>query len=231
VLRLPYGLTALACHDNAPHVQDIFGSSSPSDLLLERKPSVLFVDHWRGIGLIWLYLKMKTNLLDGEKKRFLHVAPEPCISSLVRRHRYIDYFTADLCEGSAMVQMDIASLPFHTGAFNAIYCSHVLEHVPEDRKAIAELCRVLKPDGWAILQVPIVGDVAFEDPTATTPERRTKLFGQHDHVRRYGKDFKCRLEASGFTVSVDGFARQFSDREQKRWGLKRDEDIYFCRKS
>ena len=129
-----------------------------------------------------------------------------------------------------MVRMDISDIQYPDNTFDVIYCSHVLEHVPDDKKALREFWRVLKIDGWAILQVPITSDVTFEDPTVTSPEERERLFGQHDHVRRYGPDYRDRLVDVGFSLTVDGFVRQLDERTINRYGLMRSEDVYFCRK-
>src|SRR5262249_12426105 len=78
---------------------------------------------------------------------------------------------------------------------------HVLEHVPDDRRAMREFYRVLKPGGWAILLVPITVERTFEDPAVVDPAERLRLFGQEDHVRRYGPDYGDRLSEAGFAVS------------------------------
>ena len=130
-----------------------------------------------------------------------------------------------------MVRLDICDIPCGENTFDVIYCSHVLEHVTDDRKALREFRRVLKNGGWAILQVPITSDVTFEDATVTDPSERERLFGQHDHVRRYGPDYRDRLIEAGFSVTVDGFARELDDSTASRYGLMRSEDVYFCRKA
>jgi SAM-dependent methyltransferase len=160
----------------------------------------------------------------------LHLAPETQLSRLFEKASGIDYVSADLDSPEAMVKMDIMNIHYPNGIFDVIYCSHVLEHVVDDRKAMGELFRVLKAGGWAILQVPIFVGPTFEDPTVTAPEERERLFGQHDHVRRYGMDYKDRLAEAGFSVSVDGFVRELDDRAAARFGLMRSEDIYLCRK-
>jgi SAM-dependent methyltransferase len=175
-------------------------------------------------------LTEKTDLFDGNRKKMLHVAAEPQLSRLFQKVAYIDYLSADLSAANAMVQMDITDIHYADNIFDVIYCSHVLEHVPNDRKAMREFRRILKPNGWAILQVPIRADITLEDPTVLTPEARERLFGQFDHVRQYGSDYKDRLIDAGFTVLVDRFVRELDDRAIRRFGLKRSEDIYFCRK-
>ena len=127
--------------------------------------------------------------------------------------------------------MNLTSLPFSDGAFDAIYCSHVLEHVEDDRAAIRELRRVCAKNAWAILQVPITADETFEDPAITDPEQRFKVFGQHDHVRRYGPDYVDRLAAGGFDTETI-FAREFlSPEECSRMAIKEDLMLFFCRPS
>lgn len=180
--------------------------------------------------LVWLYMKHKTDLLDGRSKKMLHVAPEKQLARLFKAQSHIDYLSADLVSPNAMVRMDITDIRYPENAFDVIYCSHVLEHVPEDRKAIREFYRVLKASGWAILQVPITADATFEDPTVTNPKERERLFGQHDHVRRYGPDYLDRLVEAGFSVTVDRLARHMNEHTVKRFGLMPSEDVYLCRK-
>jgi SAM-dependent methyltransferase len=161
---------------------------------------------------MWLYLTQKTNLFDGKQKKMLHVAPEPELSRLIQKAAYIDYLSADLFAPDimvkVMVKMDITDIQYPDNTFDVIYCSHVLEHVPDDRKAIREFFRVLKDGGWAIVQVPIIADTTFEDLTVINPKERERLFGQFDHVRRYGPDYKDRLTEAGFSVTVDPFVRE-----------------------
>jgi predicted SAM-dependent methyltransferase len=180
--------------------------------------------------LMYLYLTQKTDLFNGRRKKMLHVAPERELSRWFQKTEYIDYLSADLSSSHAMVRMDISDIQYVDNTFDVIYCSHVLEHVPDDRKALREFWRVLKIGGWAILQVPITSDVTFEDPTVTSPAERERLFGQHDHVRRYGPDYRNRLVEAGFSVTVDGFARELDDKTATRYGLRRSEDVFVCRK-
>jgi len=178
--------------------------------------------------LMWLYLTQRTDLLDGRPKKMLHMAPERPLARQLARQKNLDYISGDLDPTKAMVVMDITSLDCADETFDVIYCSHVLEHVPEDRAALKELYRVLRPGGWAILQVPIKGEVTQEDPTVTSPEERTRLYGQADHVRQYGSDYKDRLVEAGFNVSVEPFVETLPEAEIVRMGLSRHERIHFC---
>lgn len=179
--------------------------------------------------MIWLYLKQETNLLSSEPKKMLHVAPEECLMEKFAQLSHIDYLTADLIN-PAMVKMDLTDIQYPENSFDIIYCSHVLEHIPDDLKAMSELARVLDPNGWAILQVPIDRDETFEDPSVIDPLERERLFGQKDHVRSYGRDYQQRLEQSGFKVKVIPYVDQFDDLEQKKYGLNiKKDDIFLCK--
>ena len=181
--------------------------------------------------LAWCYLEKMTGLFDGREKRMLHVAPEPCLEKPLHRRVGAGYLTADLLNPHAMVKMDITDIQYPDEAFDAIYCSHVLEHVSDDRAALREMRRVMKPRGWALILVPITADTTYEDPSITDPEDRLRVFGQEDHVRRYGPDFQGRLEEAGFGLDVVR-ATDFLDQEScERMGLDVTEELFFCAKS
>jgi SAM-dependent methyltransferase len=159
--------------------------------------------------LLWKYLKEKTNFFDNTKKRVLHFAPEKIFYDIFSCKKTIEYVPCDLFPefynytGNVKVaKIDIINISFSDNFFDIILCNHVLEHIPDDRLAMSELYRVLKKGGWAILQVPIdySRDTTYEDFTITKPEDREKAFGQNDHVRWYGKDYKDRLKSVGFEV-------------------------------
>ena len=187
--------------------------------------------------LLYLYLVNDTDVFD-DHVRLLHVAPERNLSKEFSRHRNIDYLTADLNPnagtGKVMVKMDITDIQYGDDSFDAVVCSHVLEHVSDDRKAISEFYRTLKPGGWAILQVPLSLSLnsTVEDPAITTREGREKAFGQADHVRLYGKDYKDRLEEVGFTVEEFKWTKS-SERyggPANRYGLNENEIVYCASK-
>lgn len=179
---------------------------------------------------LWLYLENRTNLLSDEL-RVLHFAPEPVLEKLLRPRPNLDYVSTDLDRARALVKADITDLPFADDSFDVILCSHVLEHVLDDRKAMRELHRVLRPSGWAIVVVPISSrrPATFEDPAIVTPPARERAFGQADHVRVYGRDFKARLEEAGFAVSVEDYARELGDAGARRYGLRpRKPNLHLC---
>jgi SAM-dependent methyltransferase len=181
--------------------------------------------------LLWLYFINETDLFDPPRKKMLHIAPEECFSERLKKNRNIDYLTADI-SNRAMVKMDIMDIGYPDGAFDVIYCCHVLEHVEDDRKAMRELARVLKPGGWAVLQVPLEAVRTFEDPAVTDPLERERLFGQSDHVRVYGPDYKERLEESGFKVTVVDYYNRFDEATLGKFALRYErDDIYLCRLS
>jgi len=182
--------------------------------------------------LIYLYLRNKKDYLFCKNLKLLHVAPEGNLQRVLMAKPNIEYLSADLSSPLATVQMDITDIKYEDNSFDVVICNHVLEHIPDDRKAMAELYRVLKPGGWAILQVPISLslDQTFEDPLVTTPEEREKVFGQSDHVRIYAKDYTDRLEEVGFSVEVYSFAGEFGESAIRKYGLLKDENIYIFSK-
>jgi SAM-dependent methyltransferase len=179
--------------------------------------------------LIWLYLQQKTNFFQ-QKLKVLHIAPEHCFMKPFEAQHGEGYITADIESPLAKVKMDIHEIPFGENHFDVVLCNHVLEHVKDDIKAMSEIKRVLKPGGWAILQVPFfspVPDVTFEDNSITDPREREKIFGQDDHVRMFGKDYSKRIQRSGLKAEENDFAFSQSD----RYGLQKAEIIYLGRKS
>ena len=147
-----------------------------------------------------------------------------------RSYSNLDYLSVDIKSGRAMKEENITNLSFPDNSFDIIFCSHVLEHIEDDRRAMGELHRVLKPGGFSLIAVPVKNNSkTFEDFSVVDPEERRKVFGQKDHVRIYGKDFKNRLEQSGFNVKVDKFAYSLSEDICNKYALVR-EDIFFCTK-
>lgn len=180
---------------------------------------------------LYLYLKQKTNIFT-HKLSVLHFAPERMLSKTLSALSNLTYVTADLNPRNVMMAMDITNLKFQINSFDVIICSHVLEHVQDDIKALAELFRVLKPNGWAIIQVPIaLGlDRTFEDPRIQTPEDRARAYGQHDHFRLYGMDYIHHLTHAGFMVETFSFTKEKGEEASRRYGLIPEEELFICRK-
>ncbi len=182
--------------------------------------------------LMWLYLKDKTNFFD-QPLKVLHIAPEQCFMDKFEALHGKDYITADIESPLAKVKMDIHEIPFEENTFDVAFCNHVMEHVDDDIKAMSEIHRVLKPGGWAIIQVPFFPPLkasTFEDFSITDPKQREKIFGQDDHVRMYGKDYPDRLSKAGFQVKEDEYVLQLGEESIKKYALPKEEIIYFCSK-
>ncbi|MCK5824448.1 MAG: methyltransferase domain-containing protein [Ichthyobacteriaceae bacterium] len=181
--------------------------------------------------LLWLYLKNETNFFT-ENKKMLHIAPEQCFVDTFRKLKNIDYTTADIESPLADVLMDVQKIPFEENTFDVIFCNHVLEHVDDDDKAMKELYRVLKPGGLGIFQVPQNVDLekTYEDSSITSPEDRTKHFGQYDHLRIYGMDYFSKLKNAGFKVNPITYANKFTPEKVKSYALVVNEILPICSK-
>ena len=181
--------------------------------------------------LLWLYLKNKTDLFTGRLK-LLHVAPEKVIQDKIKDLPNLDYLSADLDSPLAMEKMDLTEIRYAENYFDAIICNHVLEHIPDDKTAMRELYRVLRPGGWAILQVPINLDLetTYEDWNITDQYEREEAFGQKDHVRVYGQDYVKRLEDAGFRATTDWYVRERGQKWASGYSLHWNEPIFYCEK-
>lgn len=179
--------------------------------------------------LLWVSVNhlYKQGILK-KSGRLLHVAPENCIAKKLRE----DYecISVDMYGSGVQVKADITSLCFPDECFDVIICNHVLEHVPEDRKALSELYRVLKPGGWGSIQVPIDGEKTREDPSVIDPVERERLYGQSDHVRQYGEDFRERLRSAGFSVLELSREKFLEPRKIERLSIECEKRVIFIRK-
>lgn len=189
-------------------------------------PSTLSLERHR---LLWLYLQRETDFFS-KPHRLLHFAPEQAFYKRFKKMKHIEYTTTDIESPLAMVKADICALPFENDSFDTILCNHVLEHIPNDRKAMEELYRVLRPGGMAILQIPqdLNRETTFEDNSITDPKERTKIFGQYDHVRVYGKDYFDILRSIGFKVKAVDYTSQLTEEEVKRFCLAKGELLPVC---
>ena len=185
--------------------------------------------------MIYWYIINKTNILLRSQKiiRLLHIAPERNLQKILKSFSHIEYISGDLNPlMNCNIRLDIKDMNFEDNFFDVIICNHVLEHVIDDRRAMSELFRILKPEGFAILQVPILKNVqkTFEDFSITTPEDREKYFGQKDHVRIYRQDYIRRLESVGFKVDLYDVKKDLSIKEIKRLDLNQEEILYISKK-
>ena len=191
-------------------------------------PSTLSLERHR---LLWLYLKDHTGFFKRPLK-VLHFAPEQAFYKRFRRMENLDYTTTDLESPLADVKADICNLPFEENSFDFILCNHVLEHIPDDEKAMQEIYRVLRPGGTAILQIPqdLKRKKTFEDDSITDPKERAKIFGQYDHVRVYGWDFFDKLRSIGFEVEEVDLSSQMDPALIEKYRLAKGEIIPVARK-
>jgi SAM-dependent methyltransferase len=160
----------------------------------------------------------------------LHIAPEHALSIRFKKNPSLNYLSADLYNPAAMEVMDICDIGYPENYFDIILYSHVLEHVKDDKKALREFWRVLKSERQAILLVPITTEATFEDPVITNPVQREKLFGQHDHVRRYGHDFPELVKLANFDVRSVAPEDLVDPAKMDYLGLNPNDVIFYCRK-
>ncbi len=180
-----------------------------------------------------LVLERTTDFFDGSTKRVLHIAPEPVLERKFRATSGIDYLSGDLMRPNVMAKVDICNMTFEDATFHAAICSHVLEHVPDDRTAMAEFARVLEPSGYALFAFPIGTGPTIEDPTLTDRRARIRRFGQIDHLRMYGPDVVDRFTDAGFAVTTVRPADICTPDEASRFGLDAGAELvaYICHPS
>jgi SAM-dependent methyltransferase len=190
--------------------------------------------------LQFLYLTEKTDLFKPNNNlKLLHFAPEKPLYSAIAKCGNIEYTKCDLSprspdfrEISDVQKVDITNIAFDDNSFDVILCNHVLEHIEDDHAAMKELYRVLNKNGWGIFQVPIKhrSEKTYEDFSITGSRQRKKAFGQHNHVRIYGRDYTERLKNAGFTVVKDDYATSLSEADRIKYGINPREVIFLCKK-
>ncbi|MBA3746128.1 MAG: class I SAM-dependent methyltransferase [Solirubrobacterales bacterium] len=181
----------------------------------------------------WLLLQRRPELLR-DARSLLHFSPEWCLAQRLRAIPGLRYVTTDLDERqTADLRLDITAIDLPDGAFDTVLCSHVLEHVPDDARAMAQLRRITAPRGLCLVMVPLAIERAqtYEDPTVTDPADREREFLQFDHVRLYAPDIADRLRAAGFDVETADMAREVGPQEAARFGLLASDLIFLCRPS
>ena len=203
-----------------------YGYEKPRENVLS--PSTLSLERHR---LLWLYLKNETDFFT-KPIQLLHFAPEQAFYKRFKKLDHITYTTTDLNSPLADVKADICDLPFDDNSFDVILCNHVLEHIPNDTKAMQELYRVMKPGGWGIFQIPqdLKREQTFEDNTITDRKERARIFGQYDHVRIYGRDYFDKLRNIGFTVEEVDYTNRLPKEDVEKYRLAKGEIIPLVKK-
>ena len=194
-------------------------------------PSTLSLERHR---LLWLFLLNDTIFFTSKaKQKVLHIAPEQCFLDIFRKQENLDYITSDLESTIADVKADICDLPFEDNSFDVVFCNHVLEHIPDDTKAMQELYRVLKPNGMGVFQIPqdLSRETTFEDDSITDEKERATIFGQYDHVRVYGRDYFNKLRSIGFKVEEIDYTKKITPEKLERYALMKGEILPVCFKT
>lgn len=190
-------------------------------------PNCLALERHR---LMWLFLQEKTNFFTDQLK-ILHIAPELCFIDRMNSLSNLEYITGDIESPLAKVKMDVHQIPFEDNTFDVVFCNHVMEHVDDDILACKEINRVLKKDGWGIIQSPVYDlENTIEDKSITDPAERERMFGQRDHVRKYGNDYAKRLCASGLNVRENHFIKTLDKTTIQKHALPINEIIFYCTK-
>jgi SAM-dependent methyltransferase len=179
----------------------------------------------------WLLLERRPELLR-DAASLLHFSPEWCLRHKLRARPGLRYVTTDLDRSQDVdLRLDVTAIDLDDGAFDAVFCSHVLEHVPDDARAMSELRRITAPDGFCLVMVPLAMDraVTYEDPAITDPVDREREFLQFDHVRLYAPDVVGRLSAAGFEVETVDLVGEVGDAEAARHRLLASDLVFLCR--
>ena len=177
-----------------------------------------------------LYIQQKLfEKQSSARFRLLDIAPSASLGHWLKSQRQFKYRSCDLYDKHVDDQIDICDMKAYPDqSFEAIICSHVLEHVADDKKAVKEIYRVLADRGWAIIMVPISLAIHknLEDPSMTTEEQRWHCYGQGDHARLYSKQgFLELLKGAGFHVKQYA-AADFEDGAFSRHAINQKSILY-----
>ena len=196
-------------------------------------PNCLSLERHR---LLWLWLVRESDIGRGAMAlpKMLHIAPEV---ALMRKFKKMyastpdRYITADLESPLADMHFDVQQIPLEAESFDAIICNHIMEHVEDDRKALKELYRIMRRGGRGVILSPVEleHEKTFEDDTITDPAERTRIFGQYDHRRIYGRDYAERLREAGFEVYDIDYKNELSKAEQELYALPADHLYIVCK--
>jgi SAM-dependent methyltransferase len=196
-------------------------------------PNCLSLERHR---LLWLWLVRESDIGRGAMAlpKMLHIAPEV---ALMRKFKKMyastpdRYVTADLESPLADMHFDVQQIPLEAESFDAVICNHIMEHVEDDHKALSELYRIMRRGGWGVILSPVEleREKTFEDDTITDPAERTRIFGQYDHRRIYGRDYAARLREAGFEVYDIDYKNELSKAEQELYALPTDHLYIVCK--
>ena len=196
-------------------------------------PNCLSLERHR---LLWLWLVRESDIGRGAMAlpKMLHIAPEV---ALMRKFKKMyastpdRYVTADLESPLADMHFDVQQIPLEAESFDAIICNHIMEHVEDDGKALRELYRIMRRGGWGVILSPVEleREKTFEDDTITDRAERTRIFGQYDHRRIYGRDYAARLREAGFEVYDIDYKNELSKAEQELYALPADHLYIVCK--
>ena len=196
-------------------------------------PNCLSLERHR---LLWLWLVRESDIGRGAMAlpKMLHIAPEV---ALMRKFKKMyastpdRYITADLESPLADMHFDVQQIPLEAESFDAVICNHIMEHVEDDGKALRELYRIMRRGGWGVILSPVEleREHTFEDDTITDPAERTRIFGQYDHRRIYGRDYAARLREAGFEVYDIDYKNELSKAEQELYALPADHLYIVCK--
>jgi SAM-dependent methyltransferase len=179
----------------------------------------------------WLLFERRPELLASARS-LLHFSPEWCLRRRLAALPGLRYVTSDLDPAQDVdLRLDVTALDLPDGAFDAVICSHVLEHVRDDRAAMRELRRVTAAGGCALVMVPLALDRerTHEDPGITAPSDREREFLQADHVRLYAPDIADRLRDAGFAVELVDLHAELGPEGAARHGLLASDLVLLCR--
>ena len=182
--------------------------------------------------MLWLWIERESDLMQ-RLPRLLHIAPEVSLMKHFRRlYRGTEgYITADLESPLADMHFEVQDIPLADRSVDVVICNHLFEHVADDRLAMRELYRIMRHGGWGIMVVPEdrTREHTFEDDSITDAAERTRLFGQYDHRRIYGRDYDERLREAGFVVERVDYAAKLTADERSRYAVAGD-DLVIVRK-
>ena len=196
-------------------------------------PNCLSLERHR---LLWLWLLRESDIGRGAMAlpKMLHIAPEVALMRKFRKMYANDaerYVTADLESPLADIHFDVQQIPLEDESFDCVICNHILEHVEDDGKALGEIYRIMRRGGWGVILSPVEleREKTFEDDTITDRAERTRIFGQYDHRRIYGRDYAERLRAAGFEVYDIDYKNELSKAEQQLYALPADHLYIVCK--